>query len=283
MLALVAGIVVFAAPTFLYMARESWNSEQGGHGPIVLMTGLWLAYRLWPRAAAVAKAPPLHRVIALFCIFIPAYVVSRLTQIIEVEGYLAYACILTALYSILGGAGMRRMWFPLFYLAFMFPPPDTLVFTLTMPLKMALSQLAIALLRWFGLPIGGEGVTIFVGQYSLLVAAACSGLNSIIALAAISLFYIYVRHEAEWRYAVLLALLTVPVAMIANFVRVLCLILLTYYAGEAAAQGFLHNFAGLLMFSVAVISIFAIDVALKKIWDRFVASPDRAREARYAV
>jgi len=33
----------------------------------------------------------------------------------------------------------------------------------------------------------------------------------------------------------------------------------TYYLGDAAAQGFLHEFAGLLMFSVALVTIFAVD------------------------
>src|SRR3546814_21130469 len=119
----------------------------------------------------------------------------------------------------------------------------------------------------FGYPIGGEGVRIYIGQYELLVAAACSGINSIISLSAISLFYIYMRHQAHWRYALLLVLLIVPVALIANFFRVLVLILLTFHAGEAAAQGFLHNFAGILMFSIALLTIFGLDLLLKPFWE----------------
>jgi exosortase/archaeosortase family protein len=82
------------------------------------------------------------------------------------------------------------------------------------------------------------------------------------------MFYIYMRHQAEWHYAALLALFIVPVALVANFIRVLILILLTYHAGEAAAQGFLHNFAGLVMFAAALLTIFAIDAILKPAWDR---------------
>ena len=63
-------------------------------------------------------------------------------------------------------------------------------------------------------------------------------------------------------------MLIVPVALAANFVRVLILILLTYYAGEAAAQGFLHNFAGIAMFAAALLFIFVLDEALKTVWDR---------------
>ena len=61
-----------------------------------------------------------------------------------------------------------------------------------------------------------------------------------------------------------------PVALIANFFRVLVLILLTFHAGEAAAQGFLHNFAGILMFSIALLTIFGLDLLLKPLWDRYI-------------
>jgi exosortase/archaeosortase family protein len=100
------------------------------------------------------------------------------------------------------------------------------------------------------------------------VAAACSGLNSIISLTAISLFYIYIRHQAEWRYAAVLSSLIVPVALLANFVRVLILILVTYYFGESAAQGFLHNTAGVIMFTVALVTIFLADLAIRPWWLR---------------
>ena len=82
------------------------------------------------------------------------------------------------------------------------------------------------------------------------------------------------RHQARWRYALFLVLLIVPVALIANFFRVLILILLTYHVGEAAAQGFLHNFAGIVMFAIALATIFALDVALKPLWDRYVETPE---------
>jgi exosortase len=169
---------------------------------------------------------------------------------------------------------MRRIWFPLFYLAFVFPPPETLVAIATIPMKAGISEAAVRLLSLLGYPIGSAGVTVYIGQYQLLVAAACSGLNSIISLSAISLFYIYLRHQADWRYALLLVVLIVPVALFANMVRVLMLILLTYHAGEAAATGFLHKSAGLVTFSAALLVIFAIDTLLKPIWTRFTAKSD---------
>jgi exosortase len=268
-LVLLLGIIAIAAPTMVFVARESWSTEQGSHGPIVLFTGIWLLWRQWPDARAVAQPPSGAVVAPLLAGLLTLYVFARVTQIVELEGYFMYACLLVALYSIVGLRSIQRMWFPLFYLAFIFPPPESIVAAVTLPMKMKLSEAAVGFLHMFGYPIGGEGVRIYIGQYELLVAAACSGLNSIISLSAISLFYIYIRHQAKWRYAGLLVLLIIPVALLANFVRVLILILVTYYFGEAAAQGFLHNFAGVFMFAVALLAIYGADEAIRPLWVKF--------------
>lgn len=274
MIVLLVGLLLFSVPTMMFVVEQSWSGEEGAHGPIVLLTGLWLLHRRWREVSDYAVPAPSGIVWLLLAILIPLQIFARITQIVEIEGYLMYAAVLVILYSIVGFEVMKRLWFPLFYLAFIFPPPETLVAFVTVPMKIWLSEAAIWFLTLFGYPIGGEGVRIYIGQYELLVAAACSGINSIISLSAISLFYIYMRHQARWRYALLLVLLIVPVALIANFFRVLILILLTYHAGEAAAQGFLHNFAGIVMFAIALMTIFGLDLILKPLWDRYVETPE---------
>jgi exosortase len=266
--ALLAGALCVAIPTFIFVVRETWSGEQGAHGPIVLFTGLWLLWKEWPKARPWTCRPSLASSALLLAALLPLYVFARITQIVEIEGYVMYACLLGALYSVIGPAAMRRLWFPLLYLGFIFPPPETVVAAITNPLKVELSRVAVSLLGMVGYPIGAEGVRIYIGQYELLVAAACSGLNSIISLTAISLFYIYVRHEAEWRYAALLALFILPVALFSNLLRVLILILVTYYQGEAAAQGFVHEFAGIFMFGVALGTMFLIDEFIRSVRTR---------------
>jgi exosortase/archaeosortase family protein len=87
-------------------------------------------------------------------------------------------------------------------------------------------------------------------------------LNSIIGLLAISLFYIYLVRGSSWRYAAFLAALAVPVAIVANIVRIVILILLTYFAGDSVAQGFLHFAAGIFIFITALLLIFLLDAGL---------------------
>lgn len=259
LLALLAGCAMLAAPTLVQVARETWTTEQGGHGPIVLMTGLWLLAKLWPQARPHFRAPTTLSVMVMAVPLATLVLFSRIANVLEVEGFLMYALLLVALYSVIGWPGLARLWFPLFYLAFIFPLPDTLVAATTLPLKTLISQSAIGILSLLGYPVGGAGVMIYIGPYELLVAAACSGLNSIISLSVIGLFYLYVRHRGDWRKAWPTALMIVPMAVLSNFVRVLILILLTYHAGDAAAQGFLHDFAGLTMFVVALGLVVAFD------------------------
>lgn len=268
LLILLVGVALFILPTMIFVAQQGWTGEEGAHGPIILATGLWLLWREFTPISHLTRAAPVQWVVAGLAILLPLFVFARITQIVEIEAYMMYAILLVVMYAFVGLEVMKRLWFPLLYLVFAFPPPDTLVAALTVPLKIELSQWSIGFLRLFDYPIGGEGVRIYIGQYELLVAAACSGLNSIISLTAISLFYVFLRHQADWRYASLLVLLVIPLAMAANFARVLILILLTYHMGEATAQGFLHNFAGLFMFAIALAMIFAADELLRPIWYR---------------
>ena len=274
---LVAGVALFAIPTLLFVVEEYWSREDGAHGPIVLFTGAWLISRQWGKAISAREFPSAIRVWASLIILVLLQVAARITQIVELEGFLMYGCLIVVFYAFVGAQVVKNLWFPILYIGFIFPPPETLVAAVTVPMKMWLSIAAIRFLDLFGYPIGGEGVRIFIGQYELLVAAACAGINSIVSLSSISLFYIYVRHQANWRYAAILILFIVPIALLANFVRVLILILLTYHAGEAAAQGFLHNFAGIVMFAIAIAAVFGLDSALKPIFDR--ASSTNTRHA----
>lgn len=251
------------------VARESWTTEQGAHGPLVLAIGIWLLSREWGAARQLARPGNAVLVSLLFVILLPLYVFARVTSIIEIEGAAMFALLLTTALALWGGATLRRLWFPVLFLVFAFPPPDTLFAMLTQPLKIAVSETAVTLLHAVGYPIAGSGVTIQIGQYEMLVAAACAGLNSLISLTALGLFYSYIRHSSNWRYMVLLLVCILPVAVAANLVRVLMLLLITYHFGEAAGQGFFHDLAGMTMFLTALLGIFLIDSLASPLRRRF--------------
>jgi len=270
-LVLAIGMLAFILPTMLDVARVSWSTEQGAHGPIVLVTGIWLLWGELRGTHIVARPGSTLLAIALLAPLLILFTVARISGLIEIEGFSMYAALIVAAYALWGAEPLRRVWFPLVYLMFVFPPPDTLFTMLTQPLKIAVSQTAVVLLGLLGYPIAGSGVMIQIGQYQMLVAAACAGLNSLLSLTALGLFYTYLRHKSELAYMVVLVCFILPVAVLANLVRVVLLLLITYHFGEAAGQGFFHELAGLTMFTVALLTIFVVD---------WLAAPLRNRLAR---
>lgn len=256
---LATGGAALVLPTMYDVATKTWTTEQGGHGPLVLATGLWAIWRelktkgLEPRPGKLVIGLPL----LIFALL--GFMLARITGVLEVEDFAMYGAVISGAYLVFGGFIMRTIWFPLVYLAFALPPPDTVVAFVTQPIKIAISSWAVSVLQVFGYPVASSGVTIQIGQYELLVAAACAGLNSIVTLTALCLFYVYLRHRSDPIAFAVIAIAAIPVAVTANFVRVLALVLITYYFGDAVAQGFVHDFAGLLMFSIALLTVFAID------------------------
>lgn len=258
-LALIIGVAAIFIPTMYQVGQFNWTTEQGGHGPIVLATGLWLLWRELKGSQAPRRAGNLWIGVPLLAFLLGLYAVSRITGILEIEALAMYGALITGGYLLFGGKLIRSIWFPLIYLALTLPPPDSVVAAVTQPIKIAISDLAVNILYALGYPIASSGVMIQIAQYELLVAAACAGLNSIISLGAICLFYGYLRHRTNVAAFAVIALSVIPIAVFSNFIRVLILILITYYLGEAAAQGFLHDFAGLTMFAVALFTVFVID------------------------
>lgn len=253
------GLVVIAFPTFRHIAVESWATEQGSHSPLVLASGLWLLVHLRRDTRPLEQRPSAGLAAAAIVPMAASLLLFRAAAVIELEVYALYGLCVATLYAFIGWRALKELWFPLLYLAFAVPLPDSLVAAITNPLKLWISETAVAMLYAAGYPIASSGVTIQIGQYELLVAQACAGLNSLITLTALTLFYVYLSHRAEWRYMAVLTLAAVPVAIFSNLARVLILVLLTYYAGEAAAQGFLHNFAGMTTFAIALVTIYLLD------------------------
>lgn len=202
-------------------------------------------------------------------ISLPLYVFGRAYDYISIEVAGLYGVAISMLHAHFGVKVLLKNWFPLVYLAFLIPPPGWFMDQITAPLKLFVSYVTTSGLQLFGVPVYREGVTLMVAQYQLLVEDACSGMNSITGLVAISLFYIYLLRNASWRYSLLLVCLVIPIAVIANIIRVATLVLLTYFFGDAVAQGFLHMAAGLLLFTSALVLVFAVDHGISYLRNRF--------------
>jgi exosortase len=262
---LVAGFAVLAVPCLSALGQQVWSRESGAHGPIVLATGAWLVARQAPSFRELSRPSSTWLTLALLLASLVIGAFGRAFDFVTFEAAGLYGAGLAMLYSVVGLPAMLKNWFPLFYFGFCVPPPRWLIDEVTAPLKQFVSYVATSSLHAVGLPISREGVTIHVAQYQLLVEDACSGMNSLIGLSAISLFYIYLLRGASVRYAGVLTLFVVPIAIIGNILRIMVLILLTNYFGDAVAQGFAHFAAGIFLFAVSLLLVFLTDNLLARV------------------
>jgi exosortase B len=253
-----AGLAAMYFPTFRDLFNGLWAGDQQGHGPIVLAVSIWL---LWKKVPQIFSAPlqPTHAGWVVLSIGLLLYIIGRSQDILIFEVGSIILNIASITLVLRGTAALNQLWFPLVFMAFMIPLPGVFVDALTQPMKTGVSYAVESVLYAAGYPISRSGVILQIGQYQLLVADACAGLNTLFTLEALGLLYLnLVRHESVARNIVL-AICIVPISFAANIIRVIALTLITYHLGDEAGQGFLHGFAGMILFMAALLLIIAFD------------------------
>lgn len=257
---LVLGWTVMYGPSYAGLSQTIWASDEQGHGPIILGVSIWLLFQKRIEFAALAREPLLLLLPSLLMLVgVLAYALGRSQHIwtFEIGSQILVLCALILFFF--GYPGIKLAWFPLVFLIFMIPWPGDLVSAVTSPLKSAVSVVASDLLYRLGYPVGRSGVILTVGPYQLLVADACAGLNSMFTLEALGLLYMNIMKYSSVARNITLAILIIPISFVANVSRVMILVLVTYHFGDEAGQGFVHGFAGMVLFLVALTLILLVD------------------------
>lgn len=263
-LPVLAGLLVLYVPTFHGLATGLWRLDEHAHGPIVLAIIAWL---IWRQRAALLSAPVRPAVVpgfALILFGLLVYVLGRALGITMFEVGALSPILAGALLAMRGWSALRALWFAILFVAFMVPLPGIFVDALTGPLKQSVSEITVRMLYPLGLPISRDGVIITIGQYQLLVADACSGLNSMFSLSALGLLFMYLAARRSLLHNAAMLASILPMAFAANIVRVTVLILVTYYFGDDAGQGFLHGASGMVLILSALGALLLLDAFLSR-------------------
>jgi exosortase B len=252
-------------PSYWHAAQGLWRSDEFGHAPLILVVSAWL---LWQHRHAVMQAPLQPATLPAGLLLgagLLAYLFGRALNVSSVE-FLSQPMVLAALLLLLRGpAALKAAWFAVLYLVFAVPLPSSVTDALTGPLKQWISHLVVDGLFAAGYPISRTGVVISIGQYQLLVADACSGLNSMFSLSALGTLFMYLMKRPSWLHNAVMLASILPIAFAANIVRVFVLVLVTYHFGDDAGQGFLHGAAGMVLMLVSLLLFFGLDFALKRL------------------
>jgi exosortase len=224
--------------------------ELYAHGYLIPVVAIYLTYleRAAIRAALAELEPP--RFGALFALLAASF------ELLMVVGDLRFAAgvgipllLAAAAYGVGGMRLLRPLALPLVFLSLMAPLPGFVVDDLLAGLKRLVTEIAVEILYATGQTIYHEGNRIEIPGHVLFVADACSGLTSIVTLLPVACVVAYFVSHGVWR-RLLVVVGVVPLAMLANILRVVVTVKLVAQIGPAAAQGLLHESFGLATYAV---------------------------------
>jgi exosortase B len=259
---LVGSLLIAYIPTLRGLIDGPWQTEQEGHGPLIIAASLWLVWQARKKISSteIRSAPFagwLFLLGGLFLMFL-----ARTQDVLTVEAFSILPVLAGCVLIAAGWTMLGVLAFPIGFLFFAVPMPGWLIDAATVPLKVSISNVVTHVLYAAGYPVAQNGVMIMIGTYQLMVKDACSGMNSIFALSAIGVFYAYAFRWNEKLRSLILLVSIIPITIAANFIRVLTLVLIAYYGGPDLLEGLVHDLTGIGLFVVAIILLFLLDALL---------------------
>ena len=251
------------APIIPELVSDWYNDPNYSHGFLVPLIS---AYFLWERRDLLraAKLRPsfwgllpilLGFALLAFGFAGTEYYTMRISLVFWIAGIVLYW---------FGWEVFRIAALAIGFLVFMVPLPYIVYDALAFPLKLFVTKVSVFSLKTMGIVVWRDGNILQFPQTVLEVADACSGLRSLMSLAALSVAYAFVSQK-KWLPRLVLILLAVPIAILTNMVRVIGTGILAQFYGAAAAQGFFHEFAGLAVFALAMVLLLISGAVLARV------------------
>jgi len=249
------------------MARlvgQWWRDPNFSHGFFV---PLFSAFVLWQERDRLARITPRPSWSGL--VVIALALVMLMVGRLGAELFLARSSLLLLLAGgvilFAGWRFLRAIFFPWAFLALMIPIPALILGHLTFPLQLFTSRMSAGALELLGVPVGLQGNVLNLAAMQLSVAEACSGIRSLISLLTLAIIYGYLletRLALRW----VLAFAALPIAILANSIRVVGTGLLVQYWDKDKAEGYYHSYWGVLIFVISLLLLYALHALLRWLW-----------------
>lgn len=248
----------------VYLVHEWWTDPNYSHGFIVPFFSAFLIWKDRKRLAEIEAQPSWTGLlivaggaaILIFGVLGAELFTSRTSLLFIIAGFVVY---------FQGWKYFRAVIFAWLFLFLMVPPPDLIMNMVTMPLQFLASDLATFFLRVFGVPVLESGNVLQLSNMSLEVVEACSGIRSLISLVTLAIIYGYLLEESYVLRAVL-AVAALPIAVLANGLRIMGTGITGLYWDPDKAQGFFHEFSGWVIFILSLIALFVLHKILRGIY-----------------
>ncbi|MDZ4389004.1 MAG: exosortase/archaeosortase family protein [Gemmatimonadales bacterium] len=251
-----AFVVLFQAP-IQTLGRDWWNNPDAGHGLLLFPVSLWLAWK-----AGIVSNPAPQRVLGsavLLSAVMLRWVSGLAAELFTMRASMWWAMIGLIIFTA-GWRQLRHWWLPLILLLLSIPLPAVITNTLAIPLQLQASDFGTRLIAWRDIPVRLSGNVISIPGQRLFVAEACSGLRSLTALIALGVMIggMYLR---RWPSRLLLIVLSIPIAVAINSVRIFLTAFLMHYIDPALGRGFMHTSEGWALF-VGALGLVALVAAV---------------------
>ena len=158
-------------------------------------------------------------------------------------------------WALAGATVLRKLAFPIGYLALMVPLP--MLDRVTLPLALFTGYCSGSLVQFLGLDIAINGNAISLPNADLVIGAQCSGVNSLSTLLALLVLVAYLLEGPPWS-RVLLVLLAIPLALLGNILRVATLLFVARAWGADAAFTFYHDYSGIVFFVAVLLLLYPL-------------------------
>ncbi|HWB16273.1 MAG TPA: exosortase A [Vicinamibacterales bacterium] len=243
-------------PVITKLVHDWLHDDNYSHGILIVPLA---AFFVWERRRRLAMTPDAPRVWGLAVVVFG--LVMLLAGQLGAELFLGRASMLFVLAGAVvflrGTAALKVLTFPLAFLVLMIPLPAIIFNQIAFPLQLLASRAGEAALSLSGIPVLREGNVIVLAHITLEVAEACSGIRALVSLLTLGIVYGYFTDDRAG-VRTIIALATIPIAIVANAARVAGTGIAAQYFGERAAQGFFHTFSGWLVFVAAFAMLFAV-------------------------
>jgi exosortase len=242
------GVIMMLFTTQFMALIHAWDIKpQASHGYLIMPVSLWLIYKNRKELSGI-EASGSSWGLALTALGCLLYIFGSIARADSITNISLIITLSGMIIGILGFKIFRLLAFPVFFLVFMFPVPDSIYVSMTAPLKLFVSSIAAYVLNISGFAVLREGNLLFMPNVSLEVVEACSGLRSLMSYLALSVLIAYfMKRKGLWRKAVLVSM-TLPVSILINAMRIIITAIAANSFGEKMAQGYVHELYGIILF-----------------------------------
>ena len=253
-------------PSFIKLYNVRWDLLDYTHAYFILPVSLWLIWRRRNQIKeSVQNYKPGNNLLGLAVLFFSIILFlfgSRFDYSLIIT-FSIIPFIFGLSYYLYGIKTVKLLSFPVLYLLLLIPPPMSLLDSITLPMRYAISAATEVVLGFANYPISREGLLLTIGYNDIFMGQPCSGFRSLITLLSLGIVYIYISDTKLFNKFILAAFI-VPLALLGNLIRVITLCLITFYFGEEAGQGFFHNFSGIVMFIITILGLISLESLLNK-------------------